>query len=121
MLLASRERSIDLAQGIVDFVGAFASGAIALLKREVGRVPFVGINTTCPSSAIDLLSRVAFHPLHGWVFASLFVPVTVMDECLLGWERHIELRSCRLTLEIERDYHSVSGIFHVYLYGSQSK
>lgn len=85
MFLATSERAIDLAQDVIGLVGAFAPGAIALLKREVRRVPHVGINTTRPGSGIDLLSCVAFHPLHGWVLAGLLVPVTTMNKCLLGF------------------------------------
>jgi len=88
VLLAS-ERTVNLAKGIISLVGAFTPGAITLLKSKVRSVPFVGISTTCPGSGIDLLSCVAFHPLHSWVLASFLVPVTVVDECLLGWERHI--------------------------------
>lgn len=65
MLVATRERTIDLAQDIVDLVSTLAPGTIAFLQSEIGGVPLVGVGTACPSSAIDLLSCVLFHPLHG--------------------------------------------------------
>ena len=85
MFLATGERTIDLAQDIIGLVGAFAPGAIALLESKIRRVPLIGIDTTRPGSGIDLFSRVAFHPLHGWVLAGLLVPVTTMNKCLLGF------------------------------------
>ena len=95
MFVAARKWPIYLAQDIVGFIGTFTPGAVALLESEIGSMPFVGIGAIRPGSAIDLLFGVFFHPLHGWVLACLLVPVAVVDECLLGWERHVEkLRPC---------------------------
>ena len=90
MFVAARKWPIYLAQDIVGFVGTFTSGAVALLESEIGSVPFVGISTAGPDSGIDLLFGVSLHPLHGWVLAGLVVPVATVNECLLGWERHVE-------------------------------
>ena len=90
MLLATGERTIDLAEGIVGFVSTFTPGAIAFLERKVRSVPLIWISTIRPGPDVDLFSCVSFHPLHSWVLASLLAPVTIVNECLLGWERHPE-------------------------------
>ena len=89
MLMAARKHAVDLAQGLMGFVAAFAPSAIAFLKSKVGRVPLAGIATTCVGPAIDLVSCVSLHPLHGWVLAGFLVPVPSVNECLLSWERHL--------------------------------
>ena len=40
------------------------------------------------SSAVDGVAGVVFHEFHGGVLSCLFVPVAVVDEGWLGWERH---------------------------------
>lgn len=90
MFVPTGERVVDLSQSIVDLVGTFTSSAIALLKGKIGYVPLVGISTTGPGPGIDLLPCVSLHPLYSRVLAGLIAPVSAMDECLLGWKRHLE-------------------------------
>lgn len=89
MLVPTGEQTVDFSQSIVELVSTLTPGSIALLEREVGRVVFVGIGSVCPSSAVDLLFCVLFHPLCGGVLAGFGVPVASVDESLLGWERHV--------------------------------
>lgn len=91
MLVTTRERTVNLSQDVVYLISTLTPGTIALLESKVGCVPLVWISTTCPGPAIDVFSRVLFHPLRSWVLAGLVVPVASVDESLLGWQRHLYL------------------------------
>jgi hypothetical protein len=89
MLVPAREQTVNLSQGLIDFISTLAPGAVTFLKREVGGVIFVGISSVCPGSTVDLLFCVLLHPLCSGVLAGLVIPIALVDECLLGWERHV--------------------------------
>jgi hypothetical protein len=88
MLVPAREKTINLSQDGVGFVRARVSAAVAFLQSEVGRVPFVGIGVVRPSAAVDLLAGVLLHPFGDGVGTGRGVPVTGVDEDLVGWEGH---------------------------------
>jgi hypothetical protein len=88
MLVSAREESVYLSQSLVGLVSAFAPGPVALLKDEIGYVPFIWRGSLHEGAVVDLGSGVLFHPLHGGVLAGFVIPIAGVDEGVLGWERH---------------------------------
>ena len=88
VLVSAREQAVDLSQSLVGLISAFAPGPVALLKDEIGNVPFVWRGSLHEATSVDLGSGVLFHPLHGGVLASFVIPIAGVDEGVLGWERH---------------------------------
>jgi hypothetical protein len=85
MLVSASEHSVYLSQRLVGFVRAFTPSPVALLKDEIGNVPFIWRGSLGEGTAVDL---VLLHPFRGGMLASFVVPVAGVDKGVLGWERH---------------------------------